>query len=630
MKYSKVLMMLILLLSAGIIDAAPDETGFISVGFDDPRWDLEGAKVIQFKDRNALMGSALLKDIELENGVIKVDVYTTTKRRSYPGVLFRFLSPTDYERIYIRPHRSGLYPDTIQYVPCFNGIDGWQLYNGNGFTAIAEIPSETWFTLTIEFAVDQAKVYLGDQAVPSLLISDLKNDTRKGLIGLSGLVDNTSYFSNFRYKATQEPQIPEYNRMIQKPGMITQWELSKPFKASEIKSDVYPDTNHQKMSWQKVESDQGGLLDISRFVSADSLLNEPQCIYTRTTIHSDTDEVKKYQFGYSDIVYIYLNGRLLFSGDSTYRSRDLSFLGIVGLYDSVYLPLKKGDNELMFCVTEIMGGWGIICRDATAVHQDDSLSLNWTLEDSFKMPESIAFNPSEKTIYISNFDGYHRNPNQGSQSISKVGINGKILDLNWAKGLKNPTGITFYNGRIYAVERTGVAEIDASTGNILNRFVCPGGILLNDIAVTNEGEIFVSDSASGSIYIIKNGTAEVWFSSPNMRGANGLACDDENIYVLTNGDGCLKAISRKDKKQSVVAKLGSNTLDGLQLDKDGNFLFSEYIGRLTRLSRNGKTETLLDLTGPEISITDFCYDGANHLILAPSLYNNSIRIYTIK
>jgi hypothetical protein len=32
--------------------------------------------------------------------------------------------------------------------------------------------------------------------------------------------------------------------------------------------------------------------------------------------------------------------------------------------DAVYLPLKKGSNELMLAVSELGGGWGFICRVA--------------------------------------------------------------------------------------------------------------------------------------------------------------------------------------------------------------------------------------------------------------------------
>ncbi len=43
--------------------------------------------------------------------------------------------------------------------------------------------------------------------------------------------------------------------------------------------------------------------------------------------------------------------------------REPGALGLVDVNnDAVYLPLRKGDNELVLAVTEFFGGWGFICR----------------------------------------------------------------------------------------------------------------------------------------------------------------------------------------------------------------------------------------------------------------------------
>jgi len=94
---------------------------------------LQNAQIVEHMDRKCLIGSAFLKDVEFENGVIEVDI-AVDGSRSYPGVIFRMESEGNYERFYIRPHRPDFYSDNLQYVPAFNGIDGWQLYNGEGYT----------------------------------------------------------------------------------------------------------------------------------------------------------------------------------------------------------------------------------------------------------------------------------------------------------------------------------------------------------------------------------------------------------------------------------------------------------------------------------------------------------------
>ena len=111
-----------------------------TVPFTAEDWDLTNARVIQHLGRPALTGRALLRDATFTNGVIEVDVAMRGGVRAYPGVLFRIQSEAEHERIYLRPHRSPLYADALQYVATFHGVDSWQLYNGTGFSAQADLP----------------------------------------------------------------------------------------------------------------------------------------------------------------------------------------------------------------------------------------------------------------------------------------------------------------------------------------------------------------------------------------------------------------------------------------------------------------------------------------------------------
>ena len=59
----------------------------------------------------------------------------------------------------------------------------------------------------------------------------------------------------------------------------------------------------------------------------------------------------------------------LYRGDDSYRLRDYRFLGSIGWFDTVYLPLQAGPNELVLAVSETFGGWGVQARfpDAAAL-----------------------------------------------------------------------------------------------------------------------------------------------------------------------------------------------------------------------------------------------------------------------
>jgi hypothetical protein len=127
----------------------------LSVPAESQRWDLEGqAKVAEYQGRKCLFldgGAAVLKDFELRDGVIDVDVATPAKRGFF-GFDFRIDSNgANYEEVYLRQHKSGL-PDAMQYTPVLSTGRNWQIYNGLGFTGAVDIPKDEWFHLRLEVA----------------------------------------------------------------------------------------------------------------------------------------------------------------------------------------------------------------------------------------------------------------------------------------------------------------------------------------------------------------------------------------------------------------------------------------------------------------------------------------------
>jgi hypothetical protein len=79
----------------------------------------------------------------------------------------------------------------------------------------------------------------------------------------------------------------------------------------------------------------------------------------KVTIVSASEQLKELSFGFSDSVTVYLNDKVLYSGNDNFTSRDYRFLGTIGFFDRLFLPLKKGTNELWFVVSENFGGWGV-------------------------------------------------------------------------------------------------------------------------------------------------------------------------------------------------------------------------------------------------------------------------------
>jgi hypothetical protein len=356
-----------------------ENLGPLSLPPDSPRWELEGqAKAAEYQSRKSLLldgGAASVKDLELRDGVIDVDV-ATPAARGFFGIQFRIADDgATSEWVYLRQHKSG-YPDALQYTPVLRTGLNWQIYNGPGFTGPVDIPRDSWFHLRLEVAGAQAKLYVKDMDNPALVMSDLKSGVQKGQVALYVLTGAT-YFSNFEVRTTPDaawerrlPPMP--------PGTLTHWSLSPSYDA--LARDLerpLAASESAAMAWQDVEAEPPGFVVVYRYRDAPhprvsfatdfSKRLEPQpgmrVVYARTRIDSDRDQVKKLSIGYSDDVSVFLNGRILYRGRSAQNFRDPAFLGIVNPEnDTVYLPLKKGSNELMLALSELGGGWGFICQ----------------------------------------------------------------------------------------------------------------------------------------------------------------------------------------------------------------------------------------------------------------------------
>jgi hypothetical protein len=357
----------------------------LSVPPDSPRWDLQGgAKVAEYQGRKCLRlegGAALLKDFEMRDAVIDVDAAAPTAspvpaNRGFLGFMFRIANEgANAEELYLRPHKSGL-PDAIQYTPVLNTGRNWQLFNGPGFTGEIDIPQDVWFHVRLEVAGAQAKLYVKDMEKPALLMNDLKSGIQKGGLALWVLSGET-YFSNFEIRAT--PDMPwERHLPPIPPNTLTKWSISPSYDALQRNLErALSSAEEQAIQWQDVEAEPPGVVVLYRYRDAPhprvtfqhdfSTRLQPQpgmkVLYARTNIDSDRDQVKKLEIGYSDDVTVFLNGQILYRGRSAQGFRDPGFLGIVNPEnDAVYLPLKKGRNELMLAVSELGGGWGFICR----------------------------------------------------------------------------------------------------------------------------------------------------------------------------------------------------------------------------------------------------------------------------
>lgn len=323
-------------------------------------------------------GAAIIGDADFRDGTIELDM-AATARTNFMGIGFHATTTDNSEVVFFRVNGSGT-AEAVQYGPALNGHGAaWQVYHGDGANAVASLAREQWIHVKIEVAGSVAKIFLND-STPTLIVPHLAGVAGRRFGVWTGNFGRGAYFSNVRY--TRAPTAIAEAPAALRAGTIRDWQISDVLDAAALTPGTLP--NLSPIKWESVHAETPGIVLINRYRRApitsipidnatglprsDSIMTGrvagSKAVLARTVLQSDRDQFTRLHFGYSDGVVIYCNGTPLFFGmrAQSFRqpSRDLGVMDLEG--DAVYLPLKKGGNEIVFAVTEYSGGWAVWAR----------------------------------------------------------------------------------------------------------------------------------------------------------------------------------------------------------------------------------------------------------------------------
>ncbi len=326
-----------------------------SIPFDSPRWKIEAKehRVEEYRGKQAIFlkdGTALLDGAKLQDGVVELDV-AFHLAQGFSGLMFRMEDADNYELVYLRQHLGGK-PDASQYTPVIHKLWGWQIYTGPRYCTRVTYPDGEWFHVKLSMAGSRGEAEIGNEL---LAIPDLKRAAMEGGLGIFAATEG-AHFANFEFhpgpvtlrgKEAAAETMPE--------GVVTTWEVSTPFAEKSLEGQT--SLPSMPLQWTKLAVERNGIANLARLAG---VAPGSETVIARTTLHADAATTREVTFGFSDRVRVYLNGRLLYAGNDGFGTRDYVFLGSVGLFDTLALPLRKGENELAFAVSETFGGWAVI------------------------------------------------------------------------------------------------------------------------------------------------------------------------------------------------------------------------------------------------------------------------------
>ncbi|MFK8162532.1 MAG: hypothetical protein AB8H12_08710 [Lewinella sp.] len=313
---------------------------------------------------------AVARNLNFSTGTIEFDYQATDL--GFCGINFRRTAKdkeplaTDYsEFVYLRNFdpEGKVQEGGIQYAPHLRATNLWDVLFP--YQAGAAIKQEGWNHLKLVVSKQQMKVYLNEEEV--LWIPELLGRDVAGGLSLSG----NGIYANLVISPNETEGLPDdkgadlTNNDLR---YLRKWQRSQEVLLSKGQNITSADIPDSTESWTAIATERFGLVNLIRHASSPFTEGNRKVVWLKTTVYSDTDQFKQLDLGYSDDVWVFVNGYPAYVGQNTYGypiQKQPS--GRLSLENSrIQLPFQKGKTELLIAVASDFFGWGIIARFTNA------------------------------------------------------------------------------------------------------------------------------------------------------------------------------------------------------------------------------------------------------------------------
>lgn len=181
------------------------------------------------------------------------------------------------------------------------------------FQGPADFKKQTWNHVKLVISGKQMRAYVNSQSAPSLTVTRMEGNVTHGAIAFDGqviisnLVIRPNEVEGLSPKAGVDPTSGD-------PLYVRKWRVNKPIATGKIdfSDDFLPKPD---AAWQSIEAERRGLVNLTRkFGKSESR----RIVWLKTKIKSATNQERKMDFGFSDEVWVYINGKRLYVDKNIY------------------------------------------------------------------------------------------------------------------------------------------------------------------------------------------------------------------------------------------------------------------------------------------------------------------------
>ena len=282
-----------------------------------------------------------------------------------------------------------------------------------------------------------------------------------------------------------------------------------------------------------------------------------------------------------------------------------------------------------------------IFPEAAAADMSNLRVVSEQTAGGFAFPESVAYDPDAKVLYVSQFGGTELKPAEkdGKGKISKVSLSGKILEEQFlpapGETLNKPKGIWVKGDRLWVTDIDVVWVFDLKTRKG-RKLELPGVKFANYPAVTGN-VLYVSDNMADLLFRVEPADFLNANSDPKVTLAlSGKSVFPNGLYPSKDGSLLMVGFQSAEHARGIYS-LGARgelkalskdlgLLDGLYEMSDGTLLATDWnSGSLFSWTPKTGMKTLASgFKGP----ADFCVvpDAKGYLVVVPDLVKSELRM----
>lgn len=256
--------------------------------------------------------------------------------------------------------------------------------------------------------------------------------------------------------------------------------------------------------------------------------------------------------------------------------------------------------------------------------KNPKLEKLWETDTILSDLESAIYDSKSNSIYVTNINGHWLKPN-GKGFISKVSLEGEIINHKWIENIEGPTGMALYNRKLYVADFDAILEIDIDNQKIVKKYNIDGTERINDLTVTKEGTVYGSGTIKGKLIALKKGKSIVVKDS--LSWPNGVLVEGDNILIGL-GDKSIENYNLKTKNSKILAK-GISNPDGIAAIGNGDYLISSWEGLIHYVTKEGKKILMLDTSKEKVNAADITYIPSKKIVLVPAMLKHKLIAYRL-